>query len=209
MHRPRHSLVRHPGQCAAEIRDPHRAARAAAEWIPAQGRDDDWRSGRGERTPSPAHADLLTRNIRSRMGGHRRIGLLGGSFNPAHDGPSRHQPRGLDLSRSRRGLVAGLAAKSVEAGQRHGAVRRAPEERPDGGAITRRSGSPTSRPRSAPATPPTPCESSGDAFSVMSFRVADGGRQSGANRRPGGTGHESFISRQLRFSTVLPILLGQ
>ena len=86
-----------------------------------------------------------------------RVGLLGGSFNPAHAGHRHVAAAGAAAAAAGSGVAAGLAGQSAEAARRHGAVRAAAglgaRASPTGGA----SWPPRSRRRSAPASPSTRC----------------------------------------------------
>ena len=90
-----------------------------------------------------------------------------------------YQPAGADAARSRRSLVAGLAAEPAEARRRHGAVRGAPARRGrDRRRRPRASGSPTSRPGSARRpTPPTRSQALRRRFPADPVCLADGWRQ--------------------------------
>ena len=101
----------------------------------------------------------------------RKIGLLGGSFNPAHDGHRPHQPAGAQAAWLARGLVAGLAAEPAQAPRRDGRVRRTPRQRAG------RSGRPAA-PRERYRTPPS-------AAAIRSIRSP---ASSGASRGTGWSG---------------------
>ena len=107
-----------------------------------------------------------------------RTGLLGGSFNPAHQRAPAHQPRRAGRARARRDLVAGLAGQSAEAEEGHGAARRA-----------LRLGPPRRPPRADPASPRSSASSARvytvDTLAALvrrypgpALHLADGRRQS-------------------------------
>ena len=123
--------------------------------------------------------------------GRRRIGLLGGSFNPAHGGHRHISLLALQPPRPRRGVVAGLAAEPAEAGRRHGAVRRAAA--PGGGGRRRRPPHPGQRHRGAArhALHRRHAARAAPALSARPLRLADGWRQSRRSSAIGSGGKTS------------------